>query len=638
MDPGYRNQSVILPVAYKEIHALAQDSAGRYYVVMTPATDGEMTVKRFSANWELDTSFQVPTFYYSVSVLDKKKPFVWLKINQSSVVLAGAFTYSKAEEEEEGGGVPMALEEARNLALLHKENGSLLPGSSVGEGLDLTKVDDVAFAGNRVVLSGNSLEHGSVVVDVDYVNQSVFIDLTEFEGEASLLEEGSGQVLLYYMGSESSDLYVVSEGTLTPRAFDISACGVLGSPWVKNSGDTLYLLALEDFESNAVNFCSYSLSTNQITKVQPWDTERLPPSGRILWEISEDHVVLTAGGHYVEFQRSDLSETYYQENVNVSALASVEGGFFALGVAGGTSGLETHKGLYAQSMTSGASIDLSVALQMADESNDEVSVRGLAVHDNKLYVGGVFDEVNGAPREGLVVLDIDDDYSPVALPLPVTGKISGMSLYGSKLYMAGYGLVVGEDPEEELGELSAMSVDGASNLVALDLSTGLLDAGLSNQIFNDIGDAEIYSLLVNQTGIFIGGFFEIEVGGDNYWDLVVLDHTGAVIGTPLPAEPGNYERVSGIVELNGKVFFGVNDYTKNKATYAELKSDMTLETRLFSDVPDSQTDVLFVYDGKLHGLIEENESPVLRRINDDGSFVDSDQLSVSELAVGNAPM
>lgn len=637
MDSDDRNQPVILPVSAKEIHALAQDSTGRYYVVMTPEALGEMTLKRFSAKWELDSSFQAPTFYYPTSLLESKLPFAWLKINQSSVVLAGTFTYSKSEEEVGGGEMLLALEDAQNVAILNKESGALLPASSVGEGLDLRRVDDVVFVGNRVVLAGNSSEHGSVVVDVDYVDQSVFIDLTGFEDRVTLLQDGSGQALLYNMGSESSELYSVAGGNLIPRAFDISACGVMGSPTVKASGDTLYLLALVDFEAGGVNFCSYNLSTNQITKVQAWDVGRLPPSGRFLWGVSEDHVVLSLGDRFAEFKRSDLSETYFQEKLEVSAFASVEGGFFALGTSDGVAGTGASAGIYAQSISTGAEVDLSVALQLSDENADGVSVRGLAVHNNKLYVGGIFDEVNGEQREGLVILDIEDDYSPVALPLPVSGQISGMSLYGNKLYMAGYGLVVGEPGEEEVGELGAMSVDGASKLVALDLNTGLLDGGLSNQIYADIGDADVYSLLVNQSGIFIGGYFEIGVEDDWYWDFVVLDHSGAVIGTPLPAEPGNYERVTGIVELNGKVYFGVGDYTTDKATYAELKSDMTFETRLFSDVADSKIESLFVYDGKLHGVLKEDELPVVHRINDDGSFAESDKISVGGLPA-NVPM
>ncbi|MFV3410261.1 hypothetical protein ACNH6C_16745 [Bdellovibrio bacteriovorus] len=639
-----RGQAVSLPVSLKEAHALVQDSAGRFYVAMTVANSGEMHIKRFTNDWALDNSFVAPAFYYHPSLLEQKRQIAWLHIKNDKLILAGPLYYTQpSEEEEEEGGVPMAMEDGRNVAILNLENGSLLPASIVADGLDLLSVDDVIVAGSRVVLVGTKDGTERIVVDLDYVNQTVFVEPTGFDSPASLLVDGAGQPLAYHMGSESSELYTINSGVLIPRAFDISACGVLGSPNVKAYGNMLYLLALVEFENNLVNICSYDLSTNQVTRVMPWDTDRIPPS-QIVWAANEERIALAVGSQFLELKRSDLTETYYQSVLSSETLAAVSGGFFALGAAGnGVAGSGAHSGLYAESMSTRQEVEISTVLSLDGESdgpNDTVSIRGLAVHGNKLYAGGFFGKVNGVQQQGLVVLDIKDEFKSLALPVAVSGNVSGLSLYNNKLYMVGNNLVVGEDAEDGgAGDIEPMSVSSASKLVAVDLNTGLLDSGLSNEVVVDIGNDDIYTLYVNQSGIYIGGYFVISHEGSEYWDFAVLDHQGTLIGTPLPDDPGDYESVSGVVESGGKIYFSVWDSGSDKASYAELKPDMTFETKLLSSQAGTKAVGLFKYNGNLHGVVttQGSDAAVIREVMQDGTVVESEKLSVSEAEAGGGP-
>lgn len=636
-----RGQAVSLPVSLKEAHALVQDSLGRYYVAMTVANPGEMRVRRFTSDWALDNSFVSPAFYYAPSLLEEKRQIAWLHTKNDKLILAGPLYYTQPSGGEEGGGgVPMSMEDGRNVAILNLESGALLPASIVADGLELQSVDDVIVAGSRVVLVGTMGGTGRVVVDLDYVNQTVFVEPTGFNSPATLLLDGAGQPLAYHMGSESSELYTINNGVLTSRAFDISACGVYGSPTVKAYGNMLYLLALVDFENNLVNICSYDLSTNQVTRVLPWDTDRIAPN-QIVWAVNEEKIALAVGSQFLELKRSDLTETYYQSVLNSETLASVAGGFFALSAAGnGATGAGVHSGLYAESMSTRQEVEIPTVLSLDgvnDAPDDKVSIRGLAVHGKKLYAGGFFEQVNGVQQQGLVVLDINDDFKSVALPVAVSGNVSGLGLYNDKLYMVGNSLVVGEDAEA--GEVVPMSVSSASKLVALDLNTGLLDAGLSNEVVVDIGNDDIYTLYVNQSGIYIGGYFVISHEGSDYWDFVVLDHQGAVIGTPLPADPGDYENVSGVVESGGKIYFSVWDYGSDKASYAELKPDMTFETKLLSSQVSSKAVSLFKYNGNLHGIVttQGSDEAVIREVQQDGTVGESEKLSVSGAEAGGGP-
>lgn len=162
---------------------------------------------------------------------------------------------------------------------------------------------------------------------------------------------------------------------------------------------------------------------------------------------------------------------------------------------------------------------------------DGVIVYDLAIHDGRVYVGGHFWTVGGAPRGAIAALD-----TIAGAALDWTADLDDLPF---KLEIAGDRLYVG-------GLFTTVGGVARGRLASFDLKTGQLTD------WNPNLDSDVYDLAINGEAVYAGGFFST-VGGAPRRFLAAID---AMTGEALDWDPQPDSWVQAIAVRDSKVFLG----------------------------------------------------------------------------------
>lgn len=116
------------------------------------------------------------------------------------------------------------------------------------------------------------------------------------------------------------------------------------------------------------------------------------------------------------------------------------------------------------------------------------SIYGLTKHNNKLYIYGVFDTIQGQPANGIATYD-GVSYQPVSVPLMPQAFITNMLLYNGELYISGVFSYTAQ-----IGNRHILKFDGTN--------WGDVGGGIKGSI------SSISSMVIYNNELYVGGFFE----------------------------------------------------------------------------------------------------------------------------------
>ena len=175
------------------------------------------------------------------------------------------------------------------------------------------------------------------------------------------------------------------------------------------------------------------------------------------------------------------------------------------------------------------------------------TVRALAVTDGRLFVGGVFDQVDGVARSSLAAFELGDgslaSWDPQA-GSAVESRVNALAVDGSTVFVGGwFNRIAGAD---------------RNGVAALDASTGVAspwnpDAANVNAIVLDAGT------------VYLGGLFDT-VGGQPRNFIAAVDE---ISGEPTPWNPGAVAPVHALALDAATVFVGMGN-TGNDSRHAGL--------------------------------------------------------------------
>jgi hypothetical protein len=151
--------------------------------------------------------------------------------------------------------------------------------------------------------------------------------------------------------------------------------------------------------------------------------------------------------------------------------------------------------------------------------NGYMTPNAIAIDDDKIYVGGTFDRVNGSARTGLAAVTISDASLSSWAPSLSEREVISLSIDGSQIYIGGY----------------FASINGTTRYSAasVDTTTGSVSAWFPN-MRDCPGVPGYYSTLhASSAGVFASGDF-MTIGGENRYRLALLNKTD---GTALAWDP-----------------------------------------------------------------------------------------------------
>lgn len=173
----------------------------------------------------------------------------------------------------------------------------------------------------------------------------------------------------------------------------------------------------------------------------------------------------------------------------VFSLAVGSGYVYAGGAFQDLGGMRARQNLAAIDLPSGNVLDFGPSAN--DSHVLSAAVRSMCVANNKLYVGGDFTQVNGAPRVGLAAFDLATSALLPFAPNP-DGSVQGLVALGSQLYLGGFFNNVGATPR--------------AHLAAVDLASGALSS------WDPGANSLVYALTTDGTHVFAGGTFSVAAG------------------------------------------------------------------------------------------------------------------------------
>ncbi|HEX5218698.1 MAG TPA: hypothetical protein VFZ59_03960 [Verrucomicrobiae bacterium] len=165
-----------------------------------------------------------------------------------------------------------------------------------------------------------------------------------------------------------------------------------------------------------------------------------------------------------------------------------------------------------QSRTNIAALDLTTGLATSWNPGANGRVHALLVAANTVYAGGAFTTIGGAARRNVAALDKTTGSATVWADDNANGTVFSLALSGSTLYVGG----------------TFTRIGGATTrhaLAALDASSGAAtpwDPGISSVVGNPAAGGIVYSLVVANGSIYVGGYFKV-CGGQNRFYLAALD-------------------------------------------------------------------------------------------------------------------
>lgn len=165
------------------------------------------------------------------------------------------------------------------------------------------------------------------------------------------------------------------------------------------------------------------------------------------------------------------------------------------------------------------------------------TVWALAVSGTRVFAGGEFTSMNGTSRNRLVALDATTG----ALDATFTPSITGGAGSVCTLAISNVGVIAG-------GDFGTVNGNPRANLVALDLTTGATVAG-----FTATADGRVAKVLVNGSAAFVAGEFD-NVGGLARKGVARLDATTGAASAAFNAQANGV--VTGLAASGARVYVG----------------------------------------------------------------------------------
>jgi len=198
-----------------------------------------------------------------------------------------------------------------------------------------------------------------------------------------------------------------------------------------------------------------------------------------------------------------------------------------------------------------AAIDISsgeVTPWDPDAGNGAAAVRALAASGTSVYAGGYFDIVGGERRNHMAAIDITTGRATAWNPNP-DNAVSDLVVRGTTVYAAGGFTQIGGQTR--------------NGLAAVDARTGLALAWNPNPSGPDGYAASIDALAMNETAVYVGGFFS-NIGGQPRNNIAAIDPVTGIATAWQPNVGGfpNYgsSGVSRLALCGQTVFAGGNAF------------------------------------------------------------------------------
>ncbi|MCX6163082.1 MAG: T9SS type A sorting domain-containing protein [Ignavibacteriae bacterium] len=143
--------------------------------------------------------------------------------------------------------------------------------------------------------------------------------------------------------------------------------------------------------------------------------------------------------------------------------------------------------------------------------NADNEVKTIVINGSEIYAGGYFSNIGGQNRNGLAKLNPTTGLAEVWNPDPGGGNsVSAIAISGSDVYVGG-----GFD---NIGGVTR------NNIAKLDKTTGLADPGWNANIGGSYWSNYVFTIALNESDIYIGGYFT-SIGGLSRNNIAKLNST-----------------------------------------------------------------------------------------------------------------
>ncbi len=185
-------------------------------------------------------------------------------------------------------------------------------------------------------------------------------------------------------------------------------------------------------------------------------------------------------------------------------------------------------------------------------NNSRAAVGSLSLGTNGLYVvgyySGMFNLVNGAPRQNICLLDPETAHLKAWNPPPFNGKVYRVFSFGDDAVMA--------------GEFSLMPAWQRTGLAKLDLTTDSLTSW--NPILSG-SYPHVYSLLVSGDTVYLGGKGIYKINGKEANELSAVSASSGTLLTgfiPVKIQGSWGDNVVNVLAKQGKYLYAAGDFKK----------------------------------------------------------------------------
>ncbi len=259
---------------------------------------------------------------------------------------------------------------------------------------------------------------------------------------------------------------------------------------------------------------------------------------RSVWSMATWGGALFAGGNFASlgvayrsylaaFDATSGAVTSWQPSAFSGA--ALTGPVYALAAGGGA--------VYAGEQTSIVAIDSVSAAERSLTRNDDIQgIRTLALDGPLLYVGGLFNTLDGYHRQNLAALRVASGTPSSLQPTP-DGEVDALGIDGRTIYAGG-----------RFGVIGGLARNG---IAALDSATGVPSA------WNPGSSGTVSALRVADGKVYVGGSFST-IGSASRQDLAAIDETTglATPWNPSVGNSGSAPVVSAIAVGPGVVYVG----------------------------------------------------------------------------------
>jgi hypothetical protein len=377
-----------------------------------------------------------------------------------------------------------------------------------------------------LALSGGTLYVGGVFFTVGGQSRVGLAAVDAASGSVSAWNPGAN-TYVYALATDGSTVYAggrftTAGGQARNRIAALDAATGAATAWDPNANGTVWALVLDGStlyaggEFDAIGgeereyLAAFDVSTGDITD---WN----PNPNHYVYALAKSGSTIYAGGRFTSVG-SWLTRNYLAAlDVTTGAATTWDpnpnGAVLALAVSGSTVYVAGDFATVAgQPRTYVAGLDGTTGDANAWSPNADSKVLALAVSGSTIYAGGYFGNIGGLARNGLAELDLATgnatSWNPNVQRFGMPGWVYALQLSGSTVYAG--------------GRFSSVGGQAHTNLVALDAGTGAptaWDPGLEGD------DATVSAIAVSGSTVYVGGDFQISIGGQPRAWLAALDAT-----------------------------------------------------------------------------------------------------------------